>query len=226
MFRHQFAEFHDDYRVVAFDLPGHGVSPNGDPEDDYNVEAYAKIVHDVVEALDLGTPAICGTPPINKFPDDMPRGYIATPHMELEGKRFHSPREKYNYATHTIGMPKGAEPLLWQAVWRTDGLAREQAFAKQKTSDWPRQMRVMRDGTVPFAMINGRGDPFINLAYCRSLTYGRIWNGCAAKYRHGRPCAVPGGSGDFRPDAALFPCLDDRARRRTGLNRFIVSARM
>ncbi len=202
VFRHQFAEFRDDYRVVAFDLPGHGVSPNGDPEDDYNVEAYAEIAHELVKALDLGTPAIfgwslggyvaleyaaagyplaslaiCGTSPINKYPDDMPRGYIATPHMELAGKRFHSPREKHNYALHTVGMPKGAEPLAWQTVWRTDGQAREQAFAKLKTIDWPRQMRVMRDGTVPLAMINGPGDPFINHDYCRSLIYGAIWNG-------------------------------------------------
>lgn len=200
VFRHQFAAFRDDYRVVALDLPGHGVSPNADPEDDYNVEAYAEIVSELVEKLGLGSPfvfgwslggyvtleyaargyplsglAICGTSPINKFPDDMPRGYIPTPHMELAGKRFHSPREKTNYATHTIGLPKGAEPLLWQAVWRTDGQAREQAFAKLKTVDWPRQMRVMRDGRLPFAMINGPQDPFINHEYCRSLGYGGIW---------------------------------------------------
>ncbi len=202
VFRHQFAEFRKDFRVVALDLPGHGVSPNSDPEDVYNVEAYADIVHDLVEQLKLGTPAIfgwslggyvaleyaargypvsalaiCGTSPINKFPDDMPRGYVPTPHMELAGKRFHSPREKRNYAIHTIGMPKGMEPLVWDAVWRTDGQAREQAFAKLKTIDWPRQMRVMRDGALPFAMINGPADPFINHDYCRAVAYGNIWMG-------------------------------------------------
>lgn len=202
VFRHQFGAFRQDYRVVAFDLPGHGVSPNADPEDDYNVEAYAEIVADLVAQLELGEPvifgwslggyvgleysasggpvaalAICGTSPVNKYPDDMPRGYIATPHMELAGKRFHSPSEKNAYATHTIGMEKGLEPLLWQAVWRTDGQAREQAFAKLKTIDWPRQTRLMRDGTVPFAMINGPRDPFINHDYCRSLPYGNIWCG-------------------------------------------------
>ena len=123
--------------------------------------------------------AICGTSPINKFPDDMARGYIATPHMELAGKRFHSPHEKSQYATHTVGMKKGQEPLLWQAVWRTDGQAREQAFSKLKTINWPRQTRLMRDGTLPFAMINGPNDPFINHEYCRSFHYGNIWGGAA-----------------------------------------------
>jgi ABC-type branched-subunit amino acid transport system permease subunit/pimeloyl-ACP methyl ester carboxylesterase len=202
VFRHQFSAFRSDYRIVAFDLPGHGVSPNGDPEEDYNVGAYAEIVRELVDRLKLGEPVvfgwslggyvaleyaaggnpvaalgICGTSPINKYPDDLPRGYIATPHMELAGKRFHSPHEKTDYATHTIGMKKGLEPLLWQAVWRTDGQAREQAFSKLKTIDWPRQFRLMRDGRIPFAMINGPQDPFINHAYCRSLSYGNIWRG-------------------------------------------------
>ena len=204
VFRHQFAAFRKDYRIIAFDLPGHGASPNGKPERDYNVEAYAEIVRDLVDALELGRPivfgwslggyigleyaaagnpisalAICGTSPINKFPDDMARGYIATPHMELAGKRFHSPHEKSQYATHTVGMTKGQEPLLWQAVWRTDGQAREQAFSKLKTINWPRQTRLMRDGTLPFAMINGPNDPFINHEYCRSFHYGNIWGGAA-----------------------------------------------
>ncbi len=202
VFRHQFSAFSDRFRVVAFDLPGHGVSPNGDPEVHYNVEAYAQIVDDLVAELGLGKPivfgwslggyvaleyaatggplaglAICGTSPIAKYPDDMPRGYVPTPHMELAGKRFHSPHEKYNYATHTIGMKKGLEPLLWQAVWRTDGQAREQVFAKLKTLDWPRQTRMLRSGDIPFAMINGPLDPFINHGYCRQFTYGDIWQG-------------------------------------------------
>lgn len=200
VFRHQFTRFQDSHRVVALDLPGHGVSPNAHPERDYNVEAYAEIVRDLVETLGLGEPvifgwslggyvgleyaarqypmqalAICGTSPVGKFPEDMPKGYIPSPHMELAGKRFHSPSEKAAYARHTIGMPPGAEPLVWQAVWRTDGLAREQAFATLKSMDWPRQVRFLREGWKPFAMINGPKDPFINHTWCRDFGYGDIW---------------------------------------------------
>ena len=182
--------------------PGHGVSPNADPDRDYTVEAYAEIIRDLVDGLGLEAPivfgwslggyaaleyaaqgnplkalAICGTSPINKYPDDMPRGYIATPHMELAGKRFHSPHEKRAYALHTIGRNTPDEPLARQSVWRTDGMAREQVFAKLKTVDWPRQMRLMRNGTVPFAMINGPTDPFINHDYCGALAYANIWTG-------------------------------------------------
>lgn len=191
VFRHQFEALRQDYRVVAFDLPGHGVSPNGDPETDYNVTAFAQIVRDLVDQLELGTPfvfgwslggyvaleyaaaghpiaglAICGTSPVRTYPDDMPKGYIPSPHMELAGKRFHSPYEKRTYAKHTTGASKQAEPLPWNAVMRTDGQAREQTFAKLKTLDWQRQIRVIQGGNIPFAMINGTQDPFINHDYC------------------------------------------------------------
>ena len=201
-FRHQFHALRDQYRLVAFDLPGHGVSPNADPEKDYNLAAYAQIVRDLVDRLKLGTPvvfgwslggyvaleyaaagnpisalAICGTSPVRTYPDDIPKGYIASPHMELAGKRFHSPFEKGQYAKHTIGLPKQSEPILWQAVWRTDGQAREQAFAKLKTTNWQRQMRVIREGSVPFTMINGSKDPFINHTYCASPEFNTAASG-------------------------------------------------
>lgn len=38
-FHNQFAHFRDRHRVIAFDLPGHGASDNGDPEETYNVIA-------------------------------------------------------------------------------------------------------------------------------------------------------------------------------------------
>ncbi|MEX0283378.1 MAG: alpha/beta fold hydrolase [Paracoccaceae bacterium] len=197
VFRNQFHALRDQYRLVAFDLPGHGVSPNADPENDYNLAAYAQIARDLVDRLKLGNPivfgwslggyvaleyaaagnparavAISGTSPVRTFPDDMPRGYIPSPHMELAGKRFHSPHEKTQYATHTVGLPKHSEPLLWQAVWRTDGMARKQAFAKLQTTDWQRQMGVIRDGNVPFVMINGPRDPFINHDFCARPEFG------------------------------------------------------
>ena len=200
VFRHQFQALHKDYRLVSFDLPGHGVSPNANPEEDYNLSAYAQIVRDLVDRLKLGTPivfgwslggyvaleyaasghpikslAICGTSPVRKYPDDMPNGYIPSPHMELAGKRFHSPHEKNSYATHTVGLPRQTEPILWQAVWRTDGMARQQAFAKLQTTNWQRQIAVIKDGKIPFAMINGPKDPFINHDFCANREFGTAY---------------------------------------------------
>lgn len=199
-FTHQFQHFSSHYRVVAFDLPGHGVSPNARPEEDYSIEAFAEIALDIVAELKLGRPiifgwslggyvaleyaasghpltglAICGTAPVSVFPDDMPKGYIPSPHMELAGKRFHSRFEKQTYAFQTVGPEKPDTKIPWNAVWRTDGKAREYTFAKLKTVNWPRQIKTLTDGHISFAMINGAEDPFINHSYCRSLPYGRLW---------------------------------------------------
>lgn len=242
VFRHQFQALRKQYRLVAFDLPGHGVSPNGDPDRDYNVVAYAQIVRDLVDRLKLGNPivfgwslggyvaleyaaagnpiaglAISGTSPIRTYPDDLPKGYIPSPHMELASKRFHSPYEKGQYAAHTVGLPKRSEPLLWQAVWRTDGLAREQAFAKLKTTNWQRQVAVIRQGTVPFAQINGPKDPFINHDYCASPEFGTAYAP--------QPIVVPGvGHAPFLegPDvfnAAFLQFLGQCATHEPGGNR-------
>ncbi|MDA4846386.1 alpha/beta fold hydrolase [Hoeflea poritis] len=201
-FFRQVAAFGDRYRIVAFDLPGHGVSENGNPRTDYNYEAYARVAAEIVEKLSLGTPivfgwslggyvaleyaaagnptralAICGTSPLGTFPDDMPLGYIASPHMELAGKRFFSWYEKRIYAAKTVPAEDAQAQLVRHAVWRTDGRAREQVVARMKTVDWPRQIRLMKEGTVPFAMINGPEDPFINHDYCAGFPYGNIWRG-------------------------------------------------
>ncbi|MCG8494123.1 MAG: alpha/beta fold hydrolase [Sneathiellales bacterium] len=202
IFTHQFHYFSDHYRVVAIDLPGHGVSYNGRPEEDYSVQSYAQMVAEVVQKLDLVDPvifgwslggyvaleyaaagypltavSISGTSPVSVFPDDMPKGYIPSPHMELAGKRFHSRYEKQKYALNTVGTDKPEAKMFRDAVWRTDGRAREYVFSKLKTIDWPRQTRLLQQGNIPFAMLNGPEDPFINHSYCQSLKYGNIWTG-------------------------------------------------
>jgi len=45
---HQIEYFRGKHRVIAFDLPGHGMSDNGDPEKTYNVIAYADVAEDVL----------------------------------------------------------------------------------------------------------------------------------------------------------------------------------
>lgn len=209
-FYRQYAVFCRRHRVVSFDYPGHGVSPNGNPETAYALDAYARILGELVARLDLGRPvvfgwslggyvaleyaargyplsalAICGTSPIGKFPDDMPRAYVPTPAMELTAKRFHSPYEKNHYALHTAGADPSIDPMIRAAVRRTDGQAREQFFNRLKTIDWPRQMRVLCESEVPFAMLNGRKDPFVNSAYCKALPYANIWRGAPYDFAEG-----------------------------------------
>ena len=202
VFTHQFAAFRDRHRMIAFDLPGHGVSANADPEKTYNVQAYAEVAEDVLDALGVENPivfgwslggyvalelaargravsglAISGTPPLAVAPDDIGAAYDADSHFILAGKQFFSPVENHAYATSTAG-PKTAESaFLHEAVTRTDGRARFYMLTKLMVMNWPRQMHMLREGTVPFAILNGSDDPFLNHAYIAGLTYGSIWTG-------------------------------------------------
>lgn len=210
VFADQFKAFRDRYRVISFDLPGHGVSDNADPERDYSVEAFADVAEDVLKALGAGTPhvfgwslggyialelaargtpvralAISGTPPLRLVPEDVGRAYDATSHFVLAGRMFLSPSEKRDFATSTTG-PKRPDTIHFhRAVRRTDGRARAYTLGKLQIVDWPRQMRFLRQGSVPFAILNGSDDPFLNHAYFRELKLEQ-WTGAPDDIPEGR----------------------------------------
>ena len=59
-FANQFQAFRERYRVISFDLPGHGVSDNGDPEKDYSLEAFVDVAEDVLKARGAENPYVFG----------------------------------------------------------------------------------------------------------------------------------------------------------------------
>lgn len=59
MWQPQIGPFAERYRVVTFDLRGHGRS-SGSPRRSYTVRLFAEDLHALVNALELERPAICG----------------------------------------------------------------------------------------------------------------------------------------------------------------------
>jgi ABC-type branched-subunit amino acid transport system permease subunit/pimeloyl-ACP methyl ester carboxylesterase len=210
-FVRQFKALAGEYRVIAFDLPGHGVSDNMDPEAAYNVPAYAEIAEAVLQKLGVASPAvfgwslggyvalelaarghvavralaIAGTPPLNVVPDDFAAGYDPDSHLVLAGKRYFSPREARNFAGAATAPLSRDSAFMHKTFARTDGRARFFMISQVGVTDWPRQMRMLREGKIPFAILNGSDDPFLNHAYFRGLAYGAIWTG--------EPHDIPGG---------------------------------
>lgn len=211
-FHKQFRSFADRYRVIAFDLPGHGVSDNADPETAYNVKAYAEIAEQVLAdcgvrqvhvfgwslggyvALELAARgnvevtslAICGTPPLAVVPDDWGRAYVPTEHMVLTAKQYFSRQEARSYGQHATAPLSEESAFLHRAVRRTDGRARAYMITKLSIIDWPRQMRMLAEGRIPIAILNGNDDPFLNHPYIAGLKYGNLWKGAPQDIQDGK----------------------------------------
>jgi ABC-type branched-subunit amino acid transport system permease subunit/pimeloyl-ACP methyl ester carboxylesterase len=211
-FARQFAAFRHSHRLIALDLPGHGVSCNADPEAAYNIPAYADVATDVLAALGVEQPVvlgwslggyvgleltardparfaglcITGTAPLNIVPGDFARGYDASSHLVLAGKQYFTAAEERAYAGSATAPLTADSAFLHGNINRTDGRTRYYMIAKLGVVDWPRQMRVLRDGSLPLAILNGSDDPFLNHGYIAGLDYGRIWTGAPHDITNGK----------------------------------------
>ncbi len=198
-----FDEFKRTHRLITFDLPGHGASSNADPETAYNVAAYADVAEDVLKAAgaknatvlgwslggyvgleltarDPGAFAglcITGTSPLNIVPEDFALGYDASSHLVLAGKQYFTHAEQHAYACSATAPLSKDSAFMHRNISRTDGRTRYYMVTKMGIVDWPRQMRMLREGLIPFAILNGSDDPFLNHEYIANLSYGLIWTG-------------------------------------------------
>jgi len=191
------------YRLVAVDLPGHGASDDArDPELTYRMGGYADAIMEAATAMGIERAAllgwslgghigldaigrypqltgllISGTPPIPCTEEGFATGFARSPHMHLAGQEVLSAQEVDDYAHATCGRNAPYDPLLKQAVARTDGRARRlmiEAFAGQRDPD---QLALALDSRVPLAIVNGAEDEFINNAYIAGLPYRNLWDG-------------------------------------------------
>jgi len=211
-FQNQFAHFRDRHRVIAFDLPGHGASDNGDPEETYNVIAYADIAEEILAQKGITNPIVLGwslggynaleltarnpqayagvvttgTAPLNMAPDDFAKGHDAKSHLILAGKQYLTGAEATTFASHATVPKSEKSAFLHRNLRRTDGRARFYMITKLTVVDWPRHMRMLREGKIPVAVMNGHDDPFLNHDYIAGLQYGQIWKGRTTDIPNGK----------------------------------------
>ena len=229
-FQNQFATLRDKHRLIAFDLPGHGASDNGDPEKTYNVIAYADIAEEILAGLAVEKPFVVGwslggynaleltsrnpasysgvvttgTSPLTIAPDDFAKGHNADSHIVLAGKQYLTGAEAVTFASHATVPKSEKSAFLHKNLHRTDGRARYYMITKLTVVDWPRQMRMLSEGEIPVAIMNGDDDPFLNHKYIADLPFGNIWKGRPTDIHGGRHAPFFNQADAFNAELSAF----------------------
>ncbi|MCA2011467.1 alpha/beta hydrolase [Cereibacter sphaeroides] len=216
------------FRLIAPDLPGHGASEDAaDPASTYTFPGYAAMLEAVIAGLGLQAPVvfgwslgghaalemagrgkaplagvmICGTPPIAPTLESMMAGFNIDPAAEnLTAKRDFTEDDALAYALHTGGIDGQVDPHLLAMVKRTHGIAREVMFGSALGGQMLDERAVVAGLTVPFAVVNGAEDPFLQAPYFYTLDAPSLWSRGTVR--------VPGaGHAPFRQTPAAFNAL-------------------
>lgn len=191
------------FRLVAFDLPGHGDSEDAtDPAATYTFGGYAEVAEAVMRELELERPVvfgwslgghvalemlgrakaslagvmISGTPPVKPVPESLFAAFVMDPAAEnLTGKRDFTEEDALAYATHSSAVDGKLDPALLALCRRTDGRARETMFGSVVAGQALDEMAIVAETSTPIAVINGQDDAFIHPAYFDTLTFGSLW---------------------------------------------------
>lgn len=190
----------DEYRMIAFDLPGHGGSSNAFDTSTYSMPGLADTTMEVLAALNVDQAIVVGwslgghialellprfqgmaglmimaTPPVHPIPELFMGGFRQDPHpmIALVGKDTLSEPEQDLLAAGVYG--KAVTPALRRAIARTDGRARSHVFATIFNGATADQQALAQNTTVPLAIVNGAEDPIVNLNYVNGLTYASLW---------------------------------------------------
>ncbi|MFM0501476.1 alpha/beta fold hydrolase [Paraburkholderia caffeinilytica] len=200
VFRHQLeGRLAEKYRLIAFDLPGHGESSNApDPLLSYTRGSFADVAVELLGKLDVSKAVVLGwslgghiaIDMISRFPgmrglmivgappvghDNMARGFAGLPQASAAGREHLSGAEIDGFVEAIFGV--SAEPFLRDAVARADGRFRKRLFEAARAGGQADQRVTVKESVIPIAVVNGAADRLINLDYIDTVAYGNLWEG-------------------------------------------------
>ncbi|EWY35895.1 alpha/beta hydrolase [Skermanella stibiiresistens SB22] len=193
------SELGGNYRLITFDLPGHGKSSDAaQPERTYTRPGLADAIVEMLAKLKISEAALLGwslgghiaiemlgrfdgmtgliltgTPPVRR--GGMADGFARPPHAGLAARRDLSATDIDLFARAMFGEP--VEPFLREAMRRSDGRCRERLFEAARAGAGVDQRAAVEGSPVPIAVINGGTDPLIKLDYISGVGYGNLWEG-------------------------------------------------
>ncbi len=187
--------------VLAPDLPGHGESEDSPtPEATYSFPGYAEVIRRLLDAARceevdlvgwslgghiglelLGTEPrirsllIVGTPPVRLCVEALHEAFHADQNMRLAGKAEFTAADALVYGAAMMGGRRRLTTELLRHIRRTDGNARRFMFANALAGVGLDQRALVECSDKPLCVVHGAREPFVRLAYLRSLRYRALW---------------------------------------------------
>lgn len=187
------------HRLIALDLPGHGESEDAADPAMYSLRGMTRVMGEVVEQLELERFMIlgwslgghigiemvehnrlaglmlCGAPPVAHGTLAMLRAFRPSWDMPLASKEEYTDRDVARFFALCYG--RGATPELLDAIRRADGRVRAATVRSLMRGECLDQKRAVETARVPVALVNGRDEPFVRLAYLDTLAGPSLWHG-------------------------------------------------
>jgi pimeloyl-ACP methyl ester carboxylesterase len=227
VFQHQLhAQLAENYRFIAFDLPGHGQSSDApDPARTYTRPGLAEAAVELLEKLRITQVVvlgwslgghigiemmhlfpgllglmITGAPPVSR--SNIAEGFHAPPAMGAAGKSVLSIAEIEAFVQAIFG--DSAQPFFHDAVTRADARFRKTLFEAARTGAGVDQRLVVESGPALLAVVNGGADNIVNLDYFDTIVYANLWEGKCHRLRGLGHAPFWQGPRSFNPIFARF----------------------
>ena len=189
-------------RLVAVDLPGHGASDDAKDPSAYSLPGHARAVRATVDALGLGKARfvgwslgghialemapdlpkargflIFGTPPIGSR-EHMQEAFLPNPAMKFAFQEIIDRDDALPYLAAFFRPGFADVPRFFlEDILRTDGRARSGLAASAQNGDFRDEVGVVRNLTVPLAVVHGGDERLVNGRYFASLAMPTLWRG-------------------------------------------------
>ena len=189
------------YRLIAFDLPGHGASSDADqPGKSYTIPGYAEAAIAVLDALDISQVAlvgwslgghvalevaatfpgvvgvmITGTPPLAHGIEALQQAFMPHALTALAGQADFSETQISQFAQAISGSRDDHD--IEAAIRRTDGRAREFMFKSLLQGQFTNERDLVEHMTTPIAIVTGANDPIVNKDYLAGIAFANLWAG-------------------------------------------------
>lgn len=202
IFKKQFDALGDKYKLVAFDLPGHGESEDAlNPESVYSFPGYTQAITQALDKLGIHQAIVCGwslgghiaiellsqrpdlvagllitgTPPIPLTSKGINDGFIKNVRDNLTSKKELFSEDDARKYMIDGGVNPDEAPHLVKVNMRTDGNARYLMVKSVGDGVGANAKEVLENTDKPLTIIIGKDDPFVNNKYIeQGVTYNTL----------------------------------------------------